>query len=313
MVDVLKAGAERELVWTQQHARPRLPYERLYREIYNYEKVSPNDHISNLTDYLRIAEHLALDAGSSLGRPTLRHPDLQPNNIFVSESFDIAGVVDWQHCSVLPLLLQAGPPKYFHNYGDSESEDLRTPKLPANFEMMNADEQGAAKETYRRRFTHFQYMKATAEFNKDHFDACTYQNGVLIQKLFQHSTEPWEGDNITLKADLIQAALQWPVHSRDAQSAFTPCPLSYGEEETKRCLDLHVEQQQCDEDMERSREIVGVNVEGWVPVEMYDTAKKRSEALKLEVLEAAESDFDREQIQKHWPFDDHDQDGQYSE
>jgi len=30
-----------------------------------------------------------------LHRPTLRHPDLNPNNIFVPENHEITGIVDW--------------------------------------------------------------------------------------------------------------------------------------------------------------------------------------------------------------------------
>ena len=38
-----------------------------------------------------------------LNRLTLRHPDLNPNNIFISEEADIMGLIDWQHSKILPF------------------------------------------------------------------------------------------------------------------------------------------------------------------------------------------------------------------
>ena len=122
-------------------------------------------------------------AESILSRPTIRHPDLQPNNIFVSDSLTIVGLIDWQHCSILPLFLQAGPPKYFQNYGDEESERLTRPQLPEGFDQLSQEEQDVLKDLYRRRQLHYYYIAATARLNKDHFEACTNEHGMLKQKL----------------------------------------------------------------------------------------------------------------------------------
>lgn len=69
----------------------------------------------------------------SLLRPTLRHPDLQPPNIFVSDDFKTVGLIDWQHGSILPLFLQAGVPKYWQNTSD-EPVIIAKPTLPFNYE-----------------------------------------------------------------------------------------------------------------------------------------------------------------------------------
>ncbi|EEP82682.1 predicted protein [Uncinocarpus reesii 1704] len=268
--EVLLAGAEREVLWARQYARTRFPFEPLYREIYNFEKVSPEKHIANLTDYLKIAKYLAPPQGSYLNRPTLRHPDLQPNNILISETLTISGLIDWQHCSILPLFLQAKPPKYFQNYGDQESEDLIVPQLPKDIDQLDPDEKEAANELYRRRRTHFHYISISEQLNKDHIDACTHPEVVLKQKLFQHSTDPWEGDNITLKADLIRASQRWTklLEESDYSKSPPPCPLHYGQEEIDRCFEIEEEQKLCDRDMERSRLAIGVAEDGWVVPEL---------------------------------------------
>lgn len=307
--EILKAGAERELLWTRQHARLRYPFEPLYREIYNFQKVSPVEHITNLRNFLTITKYLAPKHGSYLNRRTLRHPDLQPNNIIISDSFDIKGLIDWQHCSILPLFLQAKPPKYFQNYGDEESENLIEPRLPQGFETFDSDEKAMAHELYRRRHTHFHYISATEKLNEDHFNACQHPEVVLKQKLFEHATNPWEGDSVTLKADLIRATQRWPelLCESDNNASLHPCPLSYEQEEIDKCFEIKREQDISDRDMENSRLGIGVGEDGWVEPQMYEIASEKAELFKEEVLRVAEPE-EREMIERHWPFADRDED-----
>jgi hypothetical protein len=129
-------------------------------------------------------------------RPTLRHPDLQPRNIFVAENFTITGVIDWQHCSVRPLPLQAGVPEYFQIVRDNELLRLKKPSLPESFNYLNDADQAQALERYRRRQLRYHYFVATYKYNKPHFNALC---------LDSHASTPWEGDNIAAKAELICA------------------------------------------------------------------------------------------------------------
>lgn len=69
---------------------------------------------------------------TTLHRPVMRYPGFQPNNILVSETNEIVGLIDWQHCSILPLGLAAGIPKHFQNYGDLDSEELTENTLDGN-------------------------------------------------------------------------------------------------------------------------------------------------------------------------------------
>lgn len=46
------------------------------------------EHMENLETYLRIAPHLIPNDNDVLLCPTMRHPDLQPNNAFVSDDLD---------------------------------------------------------------------------------------------------------------------------------------------------------------------------------------------------------------------------------
>lgn len=128
---------------------------------------------------------------------------------------------------------------------------------------------------------------------------------VLKQKLFQHAGDPWEGDSVTLKADLIGASQCW--QELTSGEVDTPCPLSYSATEVDECLSLKAEQQLADEDMEKSRNSLGISVDGWVPTDRYDAAIEQNESFKAETIALAESEEAVEQIKKHWPFDDHDE------
>jgi hypothetical protein len=63
-----------------------------------------------LKKYLQIAPDLVPKHDDNMTRPSIRHPDLQSNNVFVSQNLEITGLIDWQHCAIFPLFLQAGIP-----------------------------------------------------------------------------------------------------------------------------------------------------------------------------------------------------------
>lgn len=54
-------------------------------------KVSPDSHIGNLSDYLKLVPFYGFSSRTALHRPVMRHPDFQPNNILVLESNEIIG------------------------------------------------------------------------------------------------------------------------------------------------------------------------------------------------------------------------------
>ena len=111
------------------HAQPRFPA-REYREFSNYQKSDPAEHIESLQKYLKIAPYLLPTSAEDqyLLKPTLRHPDLNPRNIFVDSGLQISSLTDWQHCSTAPLFLQAGVPGDFANFGDEDSVQLKKPE-----------------------------------------------------------------------------------------------------------------------------------------------------------------------------------------
>lgn len=319
--EVLSAGAKKEIAYLNKHGRPLLPFQRLYRELYNYQKVSPSEHIQNLEKYLQAIPHIIPHSDSTLTRPTLRHPDLQPNNIFISEdeNLRITGLIDWQHSALLPLFLSCGIPASLQNYGDSTTESLQLPVFPPNFDSLDESEQYNQVMLLRKRQLHVFYIAATEKFNPIHYNALAHDFSVLRRKLFEHASVPWEGDNITLKADLIKLSQNWSemitatTSSSSSNDAKQPpaCPIQFSTDEIKQSLHMHVEQLDSDQQLQSCKNAIGMGSEGWVPIEEYENALQRTRLVKAGILEAAEEEEDRRMIEEHWMFDDFDE-GEYS-
>lgn len=204
-------GAKKQIAHLTKFGQPLHPFQRLRREIYDYQKQSPSDHLDNLEKYLRAVPYIMPTGDDTPTRPILRHPDLQPNNVFISDDLNIFGLIDWQHCAILPLFLQCGIPNSLQNYGDSVSESLTPPELPHNFDDVSESEQ----------------------FEQDLlYDALTDDFSAWRRKLFDHASDPWEGDNVTLKAD----------------------PINFSEDEISECLRLNAAQIEADEQLQTCRE-----------------------------------------------------------
>ncbi|KAL9105601.1 MAG: hypothetical protein Q9227_009259 [Pyrenula ochraceoflavens] len=296
--EVMRAVGERELTWLQKHGKAQLPYDAFYRELYNYELVAPQSHMSALTEYLSAVRHLIPDE-KRFNLPTLRHPDLSPANIFVSEAGDITGVIDWQHTVVLPLFLQAQVPRHFQNFGDEESENLRRPKLPDNFEELEEDQQETQLELYRRRQLHYFYLGFTKISNSPHFDILFSPNLILRNQIYESASKPWEGDNASLKANLARAMQRWEhLHSKICAGC-TECPLKYSEKESKHILELDEQQKSAAESSQRLRDIVGVNIDGWVPLESFDDVVNKAAFVRAQMLEAADTEKERKDIDQN--------------
>ncbi|KAF7506025.1 hypothetical protein GJ744_012272 [Endocarpon pusillum] len=301
--EVLEAVGKRELLWLEKFGRPRYPQESIYRPVYDYQKVEPEVQRKSLEDYLKIARFLVPD-NEEMNRPTIRHPDLSPSNIFISTRGEIAGMIDWQHCVVLPLFLQAKIPSHFENYGDEDSEMHRQPKLPDNFNSLPDEDKAIQEEIYRKRQLHFFYLGATSHMNRLHYSALRSNQFTYVSRLYNAARNPWEGDNTTLKAHLIPIITTWPkVCRKDAPD----CPVHYSEEEIKECLRRHEKQLEIDQGMQGMRNFVGVNPEGWVDNDEYEEAKKKAADIKAQWIAEAESEFERKDIEENFPLQDHEE------
>lgn len=289
-------------MWLQRFGEKRYPREPLYRDFYGRQKVDPQVHMNHLLDYLKVAPQLVPKA-EQLNVPTIRHPDLSPNNIFISDSGNITGIIDWQHATILPIFLQAKIPKHFQNYGDDDSENFRRPKLAEDFATRADGDKEIEMELYRRRQVHYFYVGYTSRLNKAHFHAMGKYNLVLRNQLYDTAGRLWEGDNTSLQAELIKTMAHW---SEIVSPEDNP-PVHYFLAEVEECLDRDAKQKNADEQMQQVRDFIGINIEGWVLNEEFESAREKAKLIKSEMAEAADTEEERRKFDEHWPFQDHEE------
>lgn len=291
-----------------QYAQPRFPADVILREKFDYKKIPPDDHINTLENYLQLSDWLVPEE-ANINRFVLRHPDLQPGNLFVSDSMDLLGIIDWQHSSILPIFLHCGIPHHFQNYGDRDSMELNMPKLPDNFSELSSEDQEAANELFRRRELHFLYIFHTKASNKDHMDALGAPYSLLRKRLYHYAAIPWDGNSVYLKVDLIRVSQLWGKITAPQDGIAVECPINFCATEIKECFRLESELLETEEVLKKMRENLAMDDEGGVATEYYDAIKAHVQKVKAECVTVAETDLEKKAILCHYPFDDHDESG----
>jgi hypothetical protein len=191
-------------------------------------------HAESLEKYLRLARHL-IPTSPELTRPVLRHPDIQPNNIFISDDCRVTSLIDWQHAVTLPTFLAAGIPNSFQNYGDAESRSFTPPRLPMDLNSLDEFERSQACEQFRRRHVHFFYLGFTQKFNLPHWRALEEETDLIRRRIFDHAGEPWEGLNTSLLYDLSEVSRSWnKIAPLDNDGTAPTCPVSFTHEEAEQ-------------------------------------------------------------------------------
>jgi hypothetical protein len=306
-IRALEAPAEKELAWIRKFGRPRYPYHRQHREAFQYEKQDPKEHIKSLENYLQLVQHL-VPTTLELSLPVLRHPDLQPNNIFVGDDYKVTTLIDWQHAVVLPTFLAAGIPNFLQNYNDPESRYFVPPHLSSDIEELEPGKRAEVQEAFRRRHIHFFYLCLPQRLNSDNWCALTEPADILRRRMFDHASESWEGLNTPLQYDHVQISQHWnQVASPSSNGAQVSCPVSLSKEESERIDALDDSHRDADLDVENINNMLDVASDGWTTNDRYDSAKAKAAEIKEQALASANDDpWLREMSERHWPWDDYD-------
>ncbi|KAI4652080.1 hypothetical protein J4E93_002277 [Alternaria ventricosa] len=305
---VLRSHAEKELAWIRKYGGPRYPFYREYAESFGYKKQDPQDHVQSLEDYMRLVPHL-VPKDATVHSPTLRHPDLSPNNILVSDDLQITGFIDWQHSEVLPAFLAADIPAAFANYADEESRSFTEPKLPENLSSMAGNERAEAEELYRRRHIHFWYLGLTQMLNEPHWQACTHDGTFMTRQIFHDAGAPWEGDNAHLQIGIADVVEKWPVFASAAgDGTVMPCPIVISKQEMQRRADMRKSLHEGNMFREELCEELGISHSGYTSHEGFDFAKEKASKAKECIVDDLKDDPEElERALLTWPFDDYDE------
>ena len=125
------------------------------------------------------------------------------------------------------------------------------------------------------------------------------------RKIYNLSGAPWQGDNIPLKSSLIIIKQRW---HQIAASPDLPRPITYTEEEEHQCLRLDDLEREAAEQLEATKEMLGLGPEGWVSCDSYEAAKEAVARMKAMCLEQASTDIEKLAVRDHWVYGDMDED-----
>ncbi|KFX95015.1 hypothetical protein O988_06034 [Pseudogymnoascus sp. VKM F-3808] len=181
--------------------------------------LAPEIHTGLLDKYLALSQYLLPRArGHLLNRPTLRHPDLNPANVFVSED---------NFMNANPLRQpDPTPPK-----------DYAAPSLPENYASLNPEEKSYADELHRRRMLFYLYMIFNGKDNKDHFSAMRTPVLAQRQHLIERAGMQWTGNTVTLKGALMRVVDGWGFFALEGHGK-VECPISFSAEESEAFYEL---------------------------------------------------------------------------
>ncbi|KKZ68406.1 hypothetical protein EMCG_00175 [[Emmonsia] crescens] len=261
--DYLISIGKRESEWTKRYGKPR-PVR--FPHIVNFEGIkSPDDQLRLLNQYMDVAPYLlGDDSHSEMNRPTLRHPD-------------------WQHATLLPLLLATGHPPMLQSPDNPPPQTLKKPVLPENYDSLSPEEKSQVDELHRRRVLFYLYMVFNGGLNERHLSGMRDPRVLLTQHLVERAEKQWSGDTFSLKGALIRVTENW-----DHYNAELPKSMNGLVEYWKS-------------------ELQGLSDDGWVRTEAYEDTIKKNMELKQVLLDGSDTPEEERCVQEQWPFQDHEE------
>ena len=148
------------------------------------------------------------------------------------------------------------------------------------------EEKVTAMEQWSKHRIHFYFLAVSANLNKVHFRACIEDWSIFRSGIFQHAGEPWEGDSVTLKADLMQVNQDWKKLVQPVPEELLPCLISYTEKQVEDCLRISARQRDADFWLRSIRDGLGITADGWTLTNNYDNTIEQTKLIKKKVLEA---------------------------
>ncbi|KAE8151418.1 kinase-like domain-containing protein [Aspergillus avenaceus] len=275
--DYVRSVGQRELEWTSKYGKP-LRNDFPHNSIVEGE-ISPEVYVGLLNKFILMSPHiLPEDREHPMNMPTMRHPDLNPSNIFVTDSCEV-----------------------------SSPKDLEKPSLPDDYATLSPQEQSQADELHRRRMLFYLYMVFNGKDNTAHLEALRYPLLSLRQHAVDRAGRQWSGNVITLKGALIRLAENWQQLFTDGMKP-TKCPVSFNKAEIKEFYRVEENWLKATVLLQYWKSLLDdPGEDGWVRHESYDTVMKINKELKEEWLAEAEDEEDYKSVDLFWPFQDHEE------
>ncbi|KAL5323624.1 hypothetical protein ACEPPN_008163 [Leptodophora sp. 'Broadleaf-Isolate-01'] len=269
--------AENETKFIQAHARSRMNYARSLTE-----PESPDEMLDLLDRYLQLAPAMVPQPSDDTHSPTLWHPDLHLDNVFVDpKSKQITRVIDWQSAAVLPFFYQCGVPTMFKHQGP----------------FLEQDEKVMIDNLIGSECLHKYYLAITHNKNPRNWAALQLQDDVRTQPTRIVQSVWKDCDVFFLRRALIRIVNRWEDLCPDAG----PCPVSFNEQEM--ALYAHEE-----ENRSYISEILTLFRKNWRLLQDGSIESARFEEIQNELTQmreafigAADNEEDRLLAEKLWP------------
>lgn len=304
-LDYFKAIGKRELASIQQlDLSLRSPISIFGPEVYEPNKRRKIRAAESLMDILP----LLVPKNQDLLRPCLWHSDLHGENIFVNpdDPTEVTAIIDWQSIEMAPLLTQVGKPPFIAHKGP-QAIGLERPQLPIGFGSLSKDEQRRAQDLWLKQSLVVLYNTLISQRDPKLWRCMEHQQTLEYQILSVANLLLFEGEATCLKmiVDFLES-------HEDILADDTIDPTS---RDRLRALGRDRENMLKDaEDAERAVELMeGVQgamgelfpLHGQVSHDRYDETKEALREIKEQVIgRFAQTEQDRMEWQKAWPFDD---------
>jgi hypothetical protein len=170
-----------------------------------------------------------MPSDSNVCAPTLWHPDLTLNNVFVSASgpANLQGIIDWQHAAIFPYFSFVSMPPAFVYSGDKINMDGPLPgPLPSNIDELSAKEQAEYRLQLRLANRHKYYLAKTESNPRLRAALCLPHTRELMT-LPAYVTRAWADGVFDLRQSLVRLSKNWAAIT----DPNTPCPIKFSVEE----------------------------------------------------------------------------------
>lgn len=300
----IEAIARNERKFIKEYATPRMNY---HRSLIKPEL--PHEMLSLIDRYLQLTPAMVpsqLTEDIDIHSPTLWHPDLHPNNIFVDpESKKLSHVIDWQSASSLPLFYHCHVPTAIKHHGPALTvlDDLDSwPEPPQNYHSLSPDEKTYIDNAIGSEYLHKYYLSSTRVKNP--------RPWAVLQRAAELNlrTGPagwvqsaWSNnETFFLRRALMSIADRWEVLCPDAG----PCPWVFTEDELASYEHEKETRGYVSTFLAYFQDNWGVPVDGCIEVGRFAEVRAEMKRMRAHFVGSADDEEEKELAEKIWPYED---------
>ncbi|GKZ40355.1 hypothetical protein AbraIFM66951_000117 [Aspergillus brasiliensis] len=264
---------------------------------------NPEHKLTALSHYLQLLEALT-PKDTIITNPYLWHNDLHDDNIFIDQQNpdSITSIIDWQSCHISPLFNHNPDPAFLDWEDGLEPETLDLAPRP-NLSGLSPEERSVAVREYTIQNTFIAWRKLTRAKNPALYRAIEFRQTpaygliFLAHRMFEYG-----------EAHFMSFLVDLEDHWEDLPGVAGDVPFPF------KFTDAEIERIKLDSDgaVAGTELVAGVKEQvgdlwpdkGLIEHERYDECRAALDEVRDQVVEQlAESEEEREEYRRWWPFD----------